>query len=133
MDMLLKSGIFGLLVVLSFPVIFVVGLILVAIIRSKRAATVFALLAFLPLLLGLCGTALGYRQISAAVAAGQISPEAANHPQGIVAVGRHEARYSTYLGLAASAILLAFAGCGVAITRSSNKPVLTDGYSPPQT
>ncbi|MCH7225990.1 hypothetical protein [Haloferula sp. A504] len=119
MDIFLRSGICGLLIILCFVILVVTAAILIPLTRSRRVVGVLALLAFLPILLGLCGTWLGYRQvdavIDAAVEAGQT--QFLDHPQGVVACGRQEARYSSYLGAGATAALLVIAGIASVVTR----------------
>ncbi len=119
MDLFLNSGIFGLAIVMAFLLLLVAGIVIVATTRSRATATTFALLAFLPLLIGLFGTSIGYRKVDAA--AQMLPPEIAEHPQSVVAAGRREARIPVYLGAGASAALLVVAGCGIALTRKSNK------------
>lgn len=120
MDILLRSGIFGLLIVLCFVVLMVTAAILIPLTRSRRFVGVLTLLAFLPILLGLCGTWLGYRQVDAAVEEGHV--RFSDHPQGVLAQGRREARYSSYLGTAATTMLLLVAGIGAVVIRPPGKP-----------
>ena len=119
MDLLLKSGIFGLLILLVSPALLLGGVLALALTQSRKFLAIFAALAFLPLLLGLCGTWLGYRQIDAVVDAAReaghtIYPD---HPQGLVAQGRREARSSSWLGGMATAGLLVAAGMGILVVK----------------
>lgn len=122
MDFFLNSGIFGLLIILFFFVILVTGIVVVAITRSRPAAITFALLAFFPLLLGLCGTYLGDLKVDEYTET--VTPEILENEQSVVAGGRREARITTYLGSGATAALLMAAGCGIALTKKSNKSSL---------
>lgn len=115
MDLLLESGIFGLLILLVSPALLLGGVLTLALTRSRKFLAIFAALAFLPLLLGLCGTWLGYRQIDAAVAAGQI--RVPGHPQGIFVHARREARSAAWLGGMATAGLLVAAGMGILVVK----------------
>jgi len=128
MDFFLKSGIFGIAIILAFFALFVAGIIVIAITQSRRAAAIFGLLAFFPLILGLCGTLLGNLKVNEFVRehGHEMSPELLNHPQSVVAEGRREARIPIYMGATATAVLLVIAGCGGALTKKSNKSALSN-------
>ena len=111
-DVLLHSGIFGLLALLSFIGLFVSGVVVLSIKPSRHLLRRFVVLSCIPLVLGLCGTVLGYRQIAGAVEAGLV--RFPGHPDGQYVHARREARYPSYLGLVATMALLAGAGAGSA-------------------
>jgi len=119
MDLFLKSGIFGLLIVAFFVLLLMTGIVVVAITRSRRATITFALLAFAPLFLGLCGTYLGNRQVDRI--AGEhglpMPAEGPHYSQSAVAAGRREAWSPTYLGSGATAALLVVFGFAFALTK----------------
>lgn len=81
---------------------------------------VFSLLAFLPAMLGLCGTLVGASQVEAhAQRAGWMDPE---QERSIVAAGKQEAKVPTFLGVGATAGLLLAAGCGALFTKAAKQP-----------
>ena len=114
MDFLLKSGPFGWLIIVSFSLLLVTGIFVVSITRSRRAIFTFALLAFLPLVLGLLGTFIGNIQVSIET---QRSPSDPEYARSMRAEARRESWNPTYLGLGASAALLLAVGCGIALTK----------------
>lgn len=119
MKLLLNSGVFGLLIIVGFFAILVTGAIVVGILRSRRSAAVFGLLALIPLVLGLCGTYLGNLNVDRALQS--MPPEPAPDLESMEAAGRRAAMSTTYLGSGASAVLLLAAGCGLVLTNRPNK------------
>lgn len=110
MNILLHSGIAGLLVVLCFVSVVIAGAVGLPLTRSKRLLGWLTMLSLLPVVIGLCGTMAGYHQIAGAIEGGLLP--ATDGAQSIVEHGRQEARYATYLGAGATLILLLGAGLG---------------------
>jgi uncharacterized membrane protein YdfJ with MMPL/SSD domain len=124
MEVLIKSGPIGFLIIVIFSLLLVSGIVVVSIRPSRRVLFTFALLAFLPLLLGLLGTFIGNTQV----------PMSYNDPEtarAMEAKSRRDARMPTYLGSGASAALLMAAGCGMALTKKSNKSSLRTAHQHP--
>ena len=119
MDLFLKSGVFGLFIVFAFFVIFLTEAIVIGVTRSRRNVSVFVFLAFIPLLLGFCGTYLGNVKVDQTLEG--MAKEGIQHEQAVVDAGRRDARASTYLGLLGSSVLLVAAGTGYMLT-STNQP-----------
>ena len=119
MDYFQKSGLFGLLIVIVFLLLFVPGIVVMAIVRSRLAAVIFMFLALLPLLIGILGTFLGNQNVDRLLEAygPSMSLDEPEHPQSVVAAGRREAMIPTQLGAGATGLLLAVAGGGLAVAR----------------
>jgi hypothetical protein len=124
MDLLLKSGIFGILIILIFSLLLVTGVVVVAITRSRRALITFALLALSPLILGVLGTCIGNMLVSKDTQRFPANPEAA---RAMETKARREAWMPTYLGSGATVALLMVGGCGIAFTKKSNTSWVVTG------
>ena len=99
LDFLKICGICGLLSLVSTFALLVAGIAAACLSKSRRALITFAVIALLPLLIGLLGTAAGYHRVSRA-------GERINSPEpALIQHGREQARYTTYLGLGCTGLL----------------------------
>ena len=115
MNILLQSGIFGNLVLAAFGLLFIPGLIVVIVTRSRKVAVIFMVLSCMPIILGLVGTGIGYYKVNqiGSMHGPTMSDESRNEMQ---SKGRSEARSAALLGALATVMLLVTFGSGYALT-----------------
>lgn len=101
---------------------------MVSISPSRRVLFTLGLLAFLPLLLGLLGAFIANNQVPVVTQRSYNEPE---YARSMEAEARRDARMPTYLGSGASAALLMAVGCGIALTKKSNKSSLRTAHQHP--
>lgn len=101
-------GIVGFLILLLTPVLLLVDVLIAVLCKSRKPLAIFAIVALIPLLLGLLGTAAGYSQVQR-VSATTDSPDEA-----IIQHGHAQARYTTYLGAGSTGLLLLIVIIGMA-------------------
>jgi hypothetical protein len=80
-------------------VLLVVGMVVLYRSKSRRALVMLGMIALLPLLFGVLGTAAGYSQVASAEALMESPNEA------VFQRSREQARYTTYLGFGCTALL----------------------------
>jgi len=94
-----SCGVVGLAIVGLAAFVFIAGLLTMILAKSRTAVLLVLVLALLPLLVGIAGTLSGYRNVELAAQAGDVPEEA-------IRMGKAVAMHTTYLGAAATAILL---------------------------
>lgn len=119
MDFVLQAGFSGIAIIAVTLFLTLFGILFIAVTRSKRVTILFAVVSFLPLLIGLSGTYMGERMIDEQmrIETAVSSPDEQPHPEDVEVIGRQEAKSPTYLGLAATTLLLAISGCGMVFAR----------------
>ena len=103
-------GIFGVFVLFVSLVLLVTGVVLLWMAETRRTMAVFLVVSLLPLMLGLAGTMIGYHRVD--MVAGRLEKDDADKEE-IVELGRKHARYTTYLGIGTSAVLLCLGAAGL--------------------
>lgn len=101
-------GIVGILILLLTPMLLLADVLIAFLCKSRRPLAVFALVALIPLILGLLGTAAGYSKVNKASGTTECLDTAT------IEHGRAQARYTTYLGGGSTGLLLLIAVIGMA-------------------
>lgn len=97
------------LVLTIFLALVIIGVVCLS--RTRRPLSILALVALLPLLVGILGTAAGYRQVEKAMKRVE-SPD-----DGLMRRGRGQARYTTYLGAGGTVFLWLLVGVAAAVKK----------------
>lgn len=108
------SGIVGCFILWLTPVLLLVDVLIAVLCKSRKPLAIFAVVAFIPLLLGLLGTAAGYSRVRSVSETVELSNAAT------IQHGRTQARYTTYLGTGSTGLLLLVAVMGMALKKKSN-------------
>ena len=113
MEFIEVCGLFG-FVILSFTfALFVVGVLLLCLAKSRKLMAIFTIVALLPLGLGLCGTMIGYSHVN--MVAKTIETETSE----VIQLGKEQARCTSYLGIGASGFLLCLGIVGLLTKRNT--------------
>lgn len=113
LDSFHRSGIFGPAIAAAFVGLLVVGLIVIVRAGRRKPVGIFLVLAFLPLLIGLAGTIVGYGAVQMEIRkARSMGITALPHD---IAHGRAQSRRPLYMGAAASAPLVLIGLIGYAV------------------
>jgi uncharacterized membrane protein len=99
-ECLKASGIFGLLVLIATVMLLAASIFVACSSKSRKGLTILAVLALLPLLLGLAGTAIGYSRTE------QFARMTPHPDESVLQDGRKESLYATHIGFACSFFLL---------------------------
>ena len=109
-------GIVGFIILLLTPVLLLLGILIAVLCKSRKPLAIFAVVAFIPLLLGLLGTAAGYSQVHSV--SGRLEPPDA----ALIQHGRAQARYTSYLGAGCTILLWLICALGAATKRENAEP-----------
>jgi hypothetical protein len=109
-------GIVGIVILLLTPVLLLVDVLIAVLCKSRKPLAIFAVVAFIPLLLGLLGTAAGYSQVR------RVSQTLESPDIALIQHGRAQARYTTYLGAGSTGLLLLIVVMGMAQKKKAVEP-----------
>jgi hypothetical protein len=119
LDVIRFSGVSGLLILVLIPVLLLVGGLIVGLTRSRGPIVVYAVVCLLPLVIGILGTVAGYRKAQGCVVRGTSEARAQME---YLRHARAQARYTTYMGVMATVVLLPLVVVGFTRTREAVPP-----------
>jgi hypothetical protein len=120
-DFIKSLGICGILSLVSTLALAVIFVAAICRSRSPRSRVKFGIIALLPLLIGLLGTAAGYSKVS------RVDEQVESFDQAAVQRSREFARYTTYLGLGCTGLLWVIVVVGASLkTRNAEQGVLAN-------
>lgn len=112
---IISSGIFGFLVIVMTCFLVPISIIILFLTKGRKAIVILALLALLPLGIGLIGTAIGYAAVKSA------SKTMEKPDQELIKSGQSEARNASYLGAGSTLLILIICAIGAALKKAPSE------------